>query len=217
MAKNIQQQKTLKDFIKETTFLPDSTKAQDYFFSAYNKDRPYTENLGEIYKIIRHIYDNNKKPEDLFWDFTTNFFHTYMEFDKHILLKVSSIDSFDDSITNLSVILELESSISPIYYTGSKCAKYLLTKYKNDLNTEEREFLKKYKGTRNKIFEHNLDPIEYPFVIRVCHMSVLSTDSELDLEIKNTETGKIESGFIDYYDDNYKLIEICIRYLKSIK
>ncbi len=70
--------------------------------------------------------------------------------------------------------------------------------------------------TRNKVFEHNLNPKEYPFVIRVFHMTIFSTDSELDLEIKNTNTGKIERGFIDYYDDNYKLIDICIKYLKSI-
>ncbi len=217
MAKNTQKQKTLKDFIKETTFLPDSTKAQDYFFSAYHKDRPYTESLDEIYKIIRNIYDNKKKPEELFWDFSTNFFHTYMELDKHIILKLASIEKYFDPDPPLSIILELEASISPIYYTGSKCAKYLLDNAKVKLADKEVEFLNKYKETRNKVFEHNLKPIGYPFVIRVFHMSLLSTDSELDLEIKNTETGKVESGFIDYYDDNYKLIELCIKYLKSIK
>ena len=91
MAKNIKKQKTLTDFIKETTFLPDSTKSQDYFFSAYHKERPYTESLDDIFQIIRNIYDSNKKPDDLFWDFTTNMLHTYMEFDDHIALKISSI------------------------------------------------------------------------------------------------------------------------------
>jgi hypothetical protein len=54
-------------------------------------------------------------------------------------------------------------------------------------------------------------------VVRVFHLSVLSTDSELDLELIDYKNKKIESGFIDYYEDNYKLIEICIRYLKSIQ
>ncbi len=217
MTKNIQKQKTLTDFIKETTFLPDSTKDQDYFFSAYNKDRPYTESLDEIYKIIRNIYDNRKKPDDLFWDFTTNMLHTYMEFEDHIALKISSIEKYFDPDPPLSVILELESSISPIYYTGSKCAKYLLNNSDEKLTNDDIEFLTKYKETRNKVFEHNLDPKEYPFVVRVFHLSVLSTDSELDMELIDYKDKKIESGFIDYYDDNYKLIEICIRYLKSIK
>lgn len=210
-------QKTLKDFIKETTFLPDSTKDQDFFFSAYDGPRPYTESLDDLYKIIKNIYDNNKKPNELFWDFTTNLFHTFMELDKHIVLKVSSIEKYFDPDPPLSVILELESSISPIYYTGSKCAKYLLKNCKSGLTKDEKEFLNKYKETRNKVFEHNLDPKEYPFVIRVFHMSVFSTDSELDIELIDYKDKKVESGFIDYYDDNYKLIDICIKYLKSIK
>lgn len=208
--------KTVKDFIKETTFLPDSTKDQDYFFSAYDGPRPYTESLDDLNKIIRDIYDNNKKPNELFWDFTTNLFHTYMELDKHIALKSYSIEKYFDPDPPLSVILELESSISPIYYTGCKCAKYLLNNCKSGLTKGEKEFLNKYKETRNKVFEHNLDPNEYPFVIRVFHMSVFSTDSELDIELIDYKDKKVESGFIDYYDDNYKLIAICIKYLKSI-
>ncbi|MBP8689466.1 hypothetical protein KBH77_03900 [Patescibacteria group bacterium] len=216
MNNRIKRQKTLKDFIKETTFLPDSTKDQDYFFSAYDRSRPYSESLDDLYKLIRDIYDNNKKPNDLFWDFTTNLFHTYMELDKHIALKIYSIEKYLDQDPPLSVILELESSLSPIYYTGSKCARYLLNNFESSLTRNEKKFLNKYKGTRNKIFEHNLNPLEYPFVVRVFHMSVFSTDSELVVELIDYKNKKMESGFIDYYDDNYRLIDICIKYLKSI-
>ena len=209
--------KTIKDFINETTYKPDSTKEDDTFFSAYDGPKPYKETLDDIFKIIRNIYDNNKKPDDLFWDFTTNLLHTYMEFEDHIALKISSIEKYFDPDPPLSVILELESSISPIYYTGSKCAKYLLANSGGKLTNDDIEFLAKYKGTRNKIFEHNLDPKEYPFVVRVFHFSVFSTDSELEIELIDSKNKKVERGFVDYYDDNYKLIEICIRYLKSIK
>jgi hypothetical protein len=41
-------------------------------------------------------------------------------------------------------------------------AKYLLDNAKVKLTNKEIEFLKKYKETRNKVFEHNLDPKEYP-------------------------------------------------------
>ncbi len=129
----IKRQKTLKDFIQETTFLPDSIRMQDSYFSAYHKSKPYTESLDDIYKIIRNIYDNNKKPNELFWDFTTNLLHTYMELDKHIALKIYFIEKYIDADPPLSVILELESSLSPMYYTGKKCAKYLLDNYKSGL------------------------------------------------------------------------------------
>lgn len=209
--------KTVIDFIKETTFKPDSTKEKDYFISAYDGPIPYTESLDDIFRIIRDIFDNNKKPDDLFWDFTTNLLHTYMEFEDHIALKITSIEKYFDPDPPLRVILELEASISPIYYTGSKCAKYLLNNCNSKLSDDEKNFLLKYKETRNKIFEHNLDPKEYPFVVRVFHLSVFSTDSELDLELIDYKDRKVESGFVDYYDDNYKLIDICIKYLKSIK
>ena len=136
-------QKTLKDFIKEATFKPDYTKEDDNFFSAYHRARPYTESLDEIYKIIRNIYDNNKKPDELFWDFTTNMLHTYIEFEDHIALKILSIEKYFDPDPPLSVILELESSISPIYYTGSKCVKYLLANSEGKLTNDDIEFLKK--------------------------------------------------------------------------
>lgn len=221
MNKITKRQKTVKDFIEETTFKPDSVKDSDYFFSAYHESRPYAEKLDDLLQIVNKLYEKDNRPSEMFWDFTTNLFHTFREFDNHILLKNSSIEEFfgfdSDTDVSLNVMLDLESSIAPIYYTGSKCARYLLDNFTNGLTQEEQSFLYKYIGTRNKIFEHNLNPSKYPFVIEIFHLSLFSTDSELDMQLINYKNQEIEeSGFIDYYDDNYKLIDICIKYLKSI-
>ncbi len=215
MNKITKKQKTLKDFIKETTFLPDSIRLQDTYSSAYYKQKPYTEDLDKLSEIVKNISDSNKMLQDSFWDFVRNFSYTYAELDKHIELKNYYIEKYFGSLSPTKVILELESSISPIYYTGSKCAKYLLKNFKDDLKENDKEFLNKYKETRNKIFEHNLNPKEYPFIIKILYLTVFSTESELDIEAIYKDK-KEERGFIDYYDDNYKLIDICIKYLKSI-
>jgi len=210
--------KSLEDFANETTFLDNSVKDQDCYFSAYNKPNPVTESLDDVHKLVKLIYDNNKQPDKYFWDFYSNFFYLFQTFESHRVEKVSFIEDYLGNDPKNSTIISLESSISPIYYFGNKCVGYLLDqgKGKTSLTDEEWNFILKYRGTRNKIIEHNLHPIGYEFTVRTHFFTAGSTDSELAVDLINYSNENYDGGFIDYYDDNYQLIGICIRYLRSL-
>jgi hypothetical protein len=210
--------KTLEDFVSETTFLDNSVRDQDFYFSAYSRPNPITENTDGIHLLIKSVYDQGRQPDEYFWDFCTNFSYLFQTFESHRVEKIGFIENFWEQDPNNAEILSLESSISPIYYFGNKCIGYFLDqgKRKSGLTEDDWEFIKKYRGTRNKIIEHNLHPIGYEFTVRTHFFSASSTDSELAVDLLYYSRKEYDNGFIDYYDDNYKLIDICIRYLKTL-
>lgn len=210
--------KTLEDFSNETTFLDNSIKDKDYYFSAYDKPSPVSESLDDVHQLVKSIYDNNKQPDRYFWDFYSNFFYLFQTFEAHRVEKIGFIEDYWDNDPKNAAIISLESSISTIYYFGNKCVGYLLDqgKRKTGLTDDEWICIKKYRGTRNKIIEHNLHPIGYEFTVRTHFFTASSTDSELDVDLINYSNKDYAGGFIDYYDDNYKLLEICIKYLRML-
>jgi len=206
--------KTLEDFINETTF--ELQEIETYSSTAYYQKNPIKEGLNDIIKMIEIIFDKGENPEN-FWSFATSLLHLYTTFEVHKEQKVNLIDRSFDKILELREQIILEASIPPIYYSGNKLAQYMKENRKDNIpNKEEGEFLRKYAGTRNKIIEHTLEPYGYEFIIRPHFTTCLSTDPYIQVDLEKQGEESIKVGRINYYQDNYRLLNICIRYLKCI-
>ena len=95
-----------------------------------------------------------------------------------------------------------------IYNYGKKCIDLVeRLKIIQALNDTEIKFLKKFKETRNKIFEHNYDPKGFNMTTAPTIWSIAHTNSLLDVSIHGVRENEYGAK-IDYCDDYYELENI---------
>ena len=104
-----------------------------------------------------------------------------------------------------------------VYNFGKKCID-LIKKLElvKSLDEDEIDFINKFQQTRNKLFEHNFNPLGFSITVDPSTWSIASTSSLCEIFI-NGENEREYDVIIDYYDDYYKLENILIMIISAFK
>lgn len=130
------------------------------------------------------------------------FYYSFKQL-KHNKATTIPMDPYDPQ---LDVFIKFSNAnLFGVYNYGKKCIdiinKLSLTDILSDIQIK---FVKKFKETRNKIFEHNYNPSGFNMTIAPSTWSMASTNSICEIAIHSEKEAEYIAK-IDYYDDYYNL------------
>lgn len=135
------------------------------------------------------------------------FYYSFKQL-KHNKATTIRMDPYDPQ---LDVFIKFSNAnLFGVYNYGKKCIdiinKLSLTDILSDIQIK---FVKKFKETRNKIFEHNYNPSGFNMTIAPSTWSMASTNSICKIAIHSEKEAEYIAK-IDYYDDYYNLESILV-------
>jgi len=149
--------------------------------------------------------DEWNEERQLYRHFQDTFKLFYYSFYQLVKNKKASIPlNPGDEMLNLYVELS-NVNLFGIYSYGKKCID-LIKKLNlhSSLGENDTDFIRRFKETRNKIFEHNYNPSGLNMTTDPSSWSIASTNSICDISIHGAKEREFDAK-IDYYDDYYKL------------
>ncbi len=168
-----------------------------------NKWKSFGNNWNEERQNYRFLYDSFK--------------HFYLSFEQLRLNKVACINNtFGDIFKKFHYEGLIWLGLYGIYQYGKKCIDLLINVLKLiDKKDENRRFLNKFSGTRNKIIEHNYNPFGLNLQIDPSTWSLIGTDSFLKVYIHKPGKERVFEADVDYYEDYYQLEKIITDIIKE--
>lgn len=164
-----------------------------------NKWRLFGNLWSEERQNYRFLYDSFK----LF----------FVSFQQMALNKEASI-TMRDSRKEIHFNELSATSLYGIYHHGKKCIDLL--KKLNLLRSHlDYIFLEKFSETRNKLIEHNFNPLGLNLQIEPHMWSLINTNSLLEVAIHESRQEGSFDIYIDYYEDYFKLEEIIADIVKT--
>lgn len=139
----------------------------------------------------------------------------YFSFEQLRFNKISGIQIIDNTISQQHFNDLTGVNLFSVYFNGKKCID-LLDKLKLlDKNSQDWDFCRRFKETRNKLIEHNHNPLGLDIQIEPFIWSLSSTDSFMEIFINRNLQERIFDVYIDYYEDYYKLERIISNVIQS--
>jgi hypothetical protein len=134
-------------------------------------------------------------------------------------LRFNKIACVNESLGNKFKMLHFNEltgvNLYGMYHHGKKCIDLLKELRLIDRNHNDREFLKKFGETRNKLIEHNYNPYGLSLQIEPSIWSLASTNSCLEVHIHKPNGERDYDAYVDYYDDYYKLEKVIADIIKT--
>ena len=152
------------------------------------------------------IWDNNRQNYRFFNDTFRLFYYSFDQLRRN---KISSIESIGTQET--SRYAEWAGpNLAGVYLHGKKCISIIkeLDLF-NSLPKTDQDFMEKFSGTRNLVFEHNFNSDQVAFQIEPVLWTLVSTHSRLQINI-HTATEAAHKCSVDYYEDYYTLEKILV-------
>lgn len=123
------------------------------------------------------------------------------------------IDPYDDKLDML--IKFSGANLFGVYSYGKKCIDLIYNlNLTSSLDDDTKIFIKKFRESRNKLFEHNFNPYNLSIKIDPSIWSIASTNSLCDIRVHGTKENEYTVK-VDYYDDYYKLEAILSSIIRS--
>jgi len=156
----------------------------------------------------------NKKRQN--YRFLFDFFRRYyFSFEQLRINKVSCInEAFGDNAKMVHFNELTGVSLYGMYYHGNKCIKLLEELNLLSKNDHDWAFCKKFSGTRNKLIEHNYDPIGLKLQIEPLILKLMDTSSLLETLVHLPSKERAYEVYFDYYEDYYRLERIIVDIIK---
>ena len=144
-----------------------------------------------------------------------SFRRLYFSFKHMRVNKIAQYDQFGSDKEKLMFYNEITGlNVHGIYFHGKKCLD-ILAKTKQKYKDEDERFVKKFRGTRNLLLEHNFYPEGKRIVCDPEDFSVLSTSSLMETHIHTENEERVYDVYFDYYEDYYKLESVIAGIIKK--
>ena len=161
--------------------------------------------------FFNNEWNNERQNYRFFYDIFQLFYYSFYQLKQDKIASIQNCHNHDKMILyNKFVGVNLYS----VYNYGKKCIDLIRElSIEKLLDINDREFIKKFSETRNKLLEHNFNPKGFKLRIDPSIWSLAGTHSFMDIIIH----GGIEREYdvqIDYYEDYYKLESILVKIIK---
>lgn len=174
------------------------------------------EELEEYWNRKWDFFDNEWNKERQNYRFLYDTFQLfYYGFYQLKLNKLRSLGTFKDRKEKFLYNQLAGVNLYGVYNYGKKCidlAKNL--RIENLLSNDEKDFMKEFSETRNKLLEHNFNPNGFRLKIDPCIWSLCATNSFMNIIIHGQQEREYDVE-IDYYEDYYELENILVKIIKS--
>lgn len=217
----------IKKLIKLTTIVKvyDYSSRQtifgdEYYISRFQRDEGQQVNLNKLEDNWRNKWQSfgdswNEKRQN--YRFLYNSFKLfYFSFEQLRFNKISCINETFGNKFKMFHFNDISGvGLYGIYHHGKKCVDLLESLQLIDKNHKNYKFLKKFKETRNKIIEHNYNPLGLGLQIEPSIWSLVATNSLLKIHVHKPDKERALDAYIDYYEDYYQLEKIIIDIIKN--
>ena len=180
---------------------------------------PEAPNYEEVYQKIVGLEGTDFDTRE----FKKNYFYSQLQFDQFINLRK---ELFDVWISNKSPKFSSEqqkkrysmhSCIAPIYLFISKAIKFVINS--NKIEESDLKFLNRVIETRNKLIQHNSNPLGLNLIIELDEHTSIGTDKEVWCDIidsKNEDNVAIGYLYPEYdFKQSSKIISVFIEKLNN--
>ncbi|MCR4323129.1 MAG: hypothetical protein NUV61_03535 [Candidatus Azambacteria bacterium] len=134
----------------------------------------------------------------------------YYSFEQLRFNKLQSIQNYDDKKKILYFNYLCGVNLYGVYHHGKKCIDLLKALDLIQASNQNWDFYLKFSETRNKLIEHNFNPYDskrQPLNLQIePHiLSLISTNSLLEIAIHKPSQERVFDVYVDYYEDYFDL------------
>jgi len=179
------------------------------------------QNWKNKWQSFGNLWDKERQNYRFLYD---SFKFFYFSFEQ---LRSNKVACINESFRNRLKMLHFNEltgvCLYGVYHHGKKCIDLLKELKLIDENHNDWEFLEKFRGTRNKLIEHNYNPEiskgkrrkKLNLQIDLSIWSLGNTDSLLEINIHKPNIERAFNAYVDYYEDYYKLEKIITDIIKG--
>jgi len=205
-------------------FIPKLIHGNDNYISRFQRNRLVGQkkvqvDLNTLNSFWKKKWDSfgevwNKERQNFrfFQESFSLFYYSFEQLDKNKISAVSEEDNKREAhlehLINLNLYGMYQNGKKSIDLAGKRCLKII--------REEDSDFCERFSESRNKFFEHNHNPRGFQILIDPKKWSLKSTNSLLRVDVHNDRFESICTGYIDYYEDYFKLEKILVNAIKRM-